>query len=73
MSEAPVSYQSTDGIAVITINRPERRNALDVEHYAALSKAWCRVRDDSLTPPDLSDKQARAARVFSCRCAPVRS
>jgi E-phenylitaconyl-CoA hydratase len=35
-----------DGIALITINRPERHNALDSEHYAALSAAWVRVRDD---------------------------
>ena len=34
------------GIAVITLNRPEQRNALDAEHYAALSQAWTRVRDD---------------------------
>jgi E-phenylitaconyl-CoA hydratase len=36
-----------DGIALITINRPERHNALDAEHYAALSAAWIRVRDDA--------------------------
>jgi E-phenylitaconyl-CoA hydratase len=35
-----------DGIALITINRPERHNALDADHYAALSAAWIRVRDD---------------------------
>jgi E-phenylitaconyl-CoA hydratase len=34
------------GIAVITLNRPEQRNALDAEHYQALSEAWTRVRDD---------------------------
>jgi enoyl-CoA hydratase/carnithine racemase len=34
------------GIAVITINRPDKRNALDAEHYQALSEAWTRVRDD---------------------------
>jgi len=34
------------GIALITINRPEKRNALDAEHYAGLSQAWQRVRDD---------------------------
>lgn len=35
-----------EGIATITINRPDRRNALDAEHYALLSEAWQRVRDD---------------------------
>ena len=35
-----------DGIAVITINRPDKRNALDGEHYEALSQAWTRVRDE---------------------------
>jgi enoyl-CoA hydratase/carnithine racemase len=35
------------GVATITINRPERRNALDESHYEALSEAWIRVRDDS--------------------------
>ena len=34
------------GIAVITINRPDRMNAMDQEHYAGLSRAWERVRDD---------------------------
>ena len=37
---------SDDGIALITINRPERLNAMDAEHYLALSRAWCTVRDD---------------------------
>ncbi|PHK94402.1 enoyl-CoA hydratase [Pseudoroseomonas rhizosphaerae] len=35
-----------EGIATITINRPERRNALDAAHYAGLTDAWMRVRDD---------------------------
>ncbi|MBV8612362.1 MAG: enoyl-CoA hydratase/isomerase family protein [Acetobacteraceae bacterium] len=35
------------GIATITINRPERRNALDAEHYTNLTAAWTRVRDDA--------------------------
>ena len=34
------------GVCAIVINRPERLNAMDHEHYAALSQAWCRVRDD---------------------------
>lgn len=33
-------------VAIITINRPERRNAMDAEHYAGLSRAWIEVRDN---------------------------
>lgn len=42
-----IDFAVTEGVALITINRPERRNALDAEHYAALSEAWERVRDDA--------------------------
>jgi enoyl-CoA hydratase/carnithine racemase len=35
-----------NNIALVTINRPERLNAMDAEHYAGLSRAWERVRDD---------------------------
>lgn len=35
-----------EGVATITINRPEKRNALDAEHYAGLSRAWTEVRDN---------------------------
>ena len=38
---------SQEGIALITINRPERLNAMDAEHYLGLSRAWCQVRDDA--------------------------
>lgn len=34
------------GIATVTINRPDRLNALDNEHYAELSRIWIEVRDD---------------------------
>ena len=37
---------SDEGVALITINRPERLNAMDAEHYEGLSKAWMTVRDD---------------------------
>ncbi|MDP3762401.1 MAG: enoyl-CoA hydratase-related protein [Ramlibacter sp.] len=42
-----IDFELMDGgIALITINRPEKRNALDAEHYEQLSQAWTRVRDD---------------------------
>lgn len=42
-----IDYKLDDeGIALITMNRPEKLNALDAAHYQALSDAWVRVRDD---------------------------
>jgi E-phenylitaconyl-CoA hydratase len=41
-----IDVSVNDNIALITINRPERMNAMDAEHYAGLSRAWERVRDD---------------------------
>jgi enoyl-CoA hydratase/carnithine racemase len=41
-----IDLEVTDGIAVITINRPDRLNAMDPDHYRDLSRAWMRVRDD---------------------------
>ena len=41
-----IDFELSDGVAIITINRPERLNAMDAEHYAGLSQAWIRVRDD---------------------------
>jgi E-phenylitaconyl-CoA hydratase len=34
-------------IALITISRPERLNALDAQHYSDLAEAWTVVRDDT--------------------------
>jgi enoyl-CoA hydratase/carnithine racemase len=42
-----IDFVVDDGVAVVTINRPERLNAMDAEHYAALSEAWVQVRDDA--------------------------
>ncbi len=41
-----VDFDLHEGVATITINRPERMNAMDQEHYRALSEVWVRVRDD---------------------------
>jgi enoyl-CoA hydratase len=36
-----------NGIHIITINRPERRNSLDLPHFGALADAWVDFRDDA--------------------------
>src|SRR5690554_2400735 len=38
---------ATDGpVAVITLNRPEKLNAISTSDFAQLREAWCRFRDD---------------------------
>ncbi|MFN2614520.1 MAG: enoyl-CoA hydratase-related protein [Actinomycetota bacterium] len=41
-----IEVVKAEGIHVITINRPERRNALDLPHFGALADAWVDFRDD---------------------------
>ncbi len=43
MSQAPVTYQTGNGVAVISINRPERMNRLDDEIVEALHVCWRRL------------------------------
>jgi enoyl-CoA hydratase len=43
MSEAPLTYQSANGVALITINRPDRMNRLDDGIVEALHGAWQRL------------------------------
>src|SRR5690242_6338877 len=43
----PVRYALDDGVATVTIDRPERKNALSVEAMNALTDAWERVETDS--------------------------
>lgn len=42
----PITCEVVESVAVVTIDRPEKLNALDADHYDALSSAWIRVRDD---------------------------
>jgi E-phenylitaconyl-CoA hydratase len=42
-----IDVEVAEGVCTIVINRPERLNAMDAEHYQGLSQAWCRVRDDA--------------------------
>lgn len=41
-----VRLEVEDGIALITLNRPDRLNALDRSSYHELSRCWIQVRDD---------------------------
>ncbi|PJX28345.1 enoyl-CoA hydratase [Advenella sp. S44] len=41
-----IDFYLEKNVATITINRPERMNAMDADHYSGLSQAWTRVRDD---------------------------
>ena len=43
----PIHSTVTDHVLTITIDRPARRNALDMEHFDALAEAWKRFRDDA--------------------------
>ena len=42
----PVNLTIDEGIATIVLDRPERLNAMDQEHYRLLSEAWIEVRDN---------------------------
>lgn len=41
-----VLYTKRDGIAYVTLNRPEQRNAIDLEMHETLWGVWRDVRDD---------------------------
>jgi len=42
----PIIYEKKGSLAFITINRPERRNALNFEAFGLLANAWLDFRDD---------------------------
>jgi enoyl-CoA hydratase/carnithine racemase len=46
-NEEPTRYAVKDGIATVTIDRPERKNALSVEAMNGLTDAWSRAEGDS--------------------------
>ncbi|MEE8302334.1 MAG: enoyl-CoA hydratase-related protein [Candidatus Tectomicrobia bacterium] len=43
---AVVDYQVEDHVAIVTLNRPEARNAINPEVAVRLAQAWQQVRDD---------------------------
>jgi enoyl-CoA hydratase len=42
----PIQYSKDDHVVVVTIDRPETRNALDLYHFHDLAESWKRFRDD---------------------------
>jgi len=42
-----IDYVRNGRIVTITINRPETRNSLDMEHFRDLANAWAKFRDDA--------------------------
>lgn len=46
MSEPALLYEKNDGVAIVTMNRPEFRNALNPEMLCRLADAWQDVNDD---------------------------
>ena len=45
LSQNVVSYETRDGIALIKLNRPDKRNRLDADMVTALNGAWHRFMD----------------------------
>jgi enoyl-CoA hydratase/carnithine racemase len=57
--QEPVRYAASGGVVTITIDRPERKNALSVEAMNALTDAWARLE---------ADPSARIAILTSADC-----
>lgn len=45
-SDDPVRFEVGDGIARVTINRPDKRNSLTAESIVRLASAWQAIEDD---------------------------
>jgi enoyl-CoA hydratase len=42
----PIHYEKADHVVTITMDRPEKRNAMDLEHGHALAAGWKRFNED---------------------------
>jgi enoyl-CoA hydratase len=45
MTETPLTYESRDGVAIITLNRPEKRNAINNDMARALRQALQKLNE----------------------------
>ena len=43
----PIHYAKDGHVVTITIDRPEARNSLDIDHFGMLADSWIRFRDDA--------------------------
>lgn len=46
MDESPLHFEVADGVAQLTLNRPDKGNSLSPELLIALEQAWARVNSD---------------------------
>ena len=46
MTESPVLYEKSDHVVTITMNRPEKKNAINMAMRERLLEAWGTFRDD---------------------------
>src|SRR5215470_11200046 len=46
MPELAVLYEKQDGVALVTLNRPDVRNAINPEMLCLLADAWQDINDD---------------------------
>lgn len=42
-----IDFEVTDHIALVTLNSPQRLNAMDAADYQSLSEAWAEIRDNA--------------------------
>ena len=61
--DMPIRYAVEDGIATVTIDRPERRNALSWQALEGLTDAWQRAEEDAAVQEDLASGRLTAARI----------